>query len=191
MMPLRNELHERFAIAFAALELVSPGKPGNQKRAYQHAQPEASEKTSDNQGSTLLQREDVRDRVEWLLLSGKGAEHITRVPAFIDDLALKAIPIAEAENDAATIVRLVELLDRGRLGGPRFVKETRQRKSESPFAGKSADEIRAMKRAAARELAKSDPELVSMLMEERGEADGKSSEPDRVGARDRTGEPVH
>lgn len=194
MLPLQNELHERFVLAYVALELVSPGIPGNGYRAYQHAQPDCAKKTAENQASTLLASEEVAARIEHLLVSSKGADHIVHVGAFIDNLLFEAIPIAKKAKDAATLVRLGELLDRGRFGGPRFVKETRSRKIETPFAGKSPDEIRAMKRLAARELAKNDPELAKLLREETlpsVEADGKPSEPDGLGDGDRTGKPIH
>jgi hypothetical protein len=129
----------------------------------------------------------VKDRIDWMLLDSRGAGHVVRAGAFIDDLLLKAATLAEKQGDAATLLRLGELLDRGRASGAKYVKETRStKKVENPFAGLSADEVRAKKREAFRELAKQDPELVREVLggappdgdRKSGDAPG-GSDPDR------------
>lgn len=171
-------LHEHFAVAYAALEIAKPGAVGNGSTAYAKASPGSSRKTAQNQATTLLRRVDVRARIEQLLLDAKGAEHVIRAGAFIDDLLLDAAVFAREQKDAATLGRIAELMDRGRLGGPRLVKETRSRAlPPNPFAGKTAAQIRAIKE-----------EAVAFLRGESREDEG--AEP-QVGAGDRGSQPVH
>lgn len=190
MQPLANELHERFAIAYAALEVASPQQPGNGKRAYLAANPSASEKTAENQASTLVRIPEVAARIEQILLSENPAEHIVRSGSWIDTLLFEAADTARRQQDAGAMARIVELADRGRLGGPKLVKETRSRKMETPFAGKSTEEILAMKREAIDEFIRQDVSLVRERLEAY-EAERKPVQPDGAGAIDREREPLH
>ena len=175
-------MQERFAVAYAALELAKPDAAGNGSSAYRVVAPKSALKTAQNQAKTWLDRPEVRARVDALMLEATGADHIVHAGVWIDNLLLKAATLAEQQEDAATLGRLGELLDRGRVGGPRFIKETRSRKvGENPFTGKSAEEIRAMKQAA-RELLRG---------EDAEHADRHEVGEDPVGDGGRGRDPVH
>lgn len=156
---LDNPEHERFALAYATLELASPDAPGNGSNAYRKVKPDATLKTCQNQATNLLKRPEVKKRVEALLLQGDGAEHIVHAGPFIDDLLMDTITMAREKEDVSVMLRAAELADRGRIGGALFVKETKSRRvNEGTFAGKSTKEIQAMRDAALRELAGVEPE---------------------------------
>lgn len=202
---LDNETHERFAVAYATLERISPGKSGNASTAYLTARPSASKKTAENQATNLLKRPEVIHRVEGLLGDG-GVDDLVRSEAYINDLAYRAAELAKQEKDATTMLRAAEMLDRGRQGGPIWIKETRSRRvAESPFSGKSPKEIAAMKQAALAQLgvpeALADTSAIQEFLEwknakqiEVGDAEGESARHEQgagAGDPDRPGEPVH
>lgn len=186
MKALENDLHERFATAYAALEIAAPQQAGNGPKAYLAANPEASEKTAANQATTLLKRAEVRARIDELVRAAEGAESIMRAGPFLDMLLLEAAQMARYGKDAATLARIVELADRGRQGGAKFIKETRTRRMDGEYAAKSADERREMERDALRALVPRHRSYVAELL-----AKGEVREGTRTGDPGRTGEPVH
>lgn len=200
--PLADAKLERFCLAYVTLELTQPGAPGNAAASYREVKPTVSLKTAQNQAKTWLDRPEVRDRVAVLIAEGEGADHVVHSGAFIDNLLLRTIQAAEAQKDAPTMLRAAELADRGRVGGARFIKETKSRRiAENPLSGKSPQQVEAMRRAALAELG-IDPDAwedfeafrKARTLEATTRGEGPGQEPERaadVGPEDRGVREVH
>lgn len=132
--------HERFCVAYVLLELTDPESKGNGAAAYAEAYPGSK---TNNGAYRLLQLESVQSRIAELRADAQRAEHVVFTGAYQSDYLYRAAELAKANQDAPTMLRAIELADRGRLGGPKLQKKDGRGLGDNPFTGKTPAEIQA------------------------------------------------